>query len=52
MGYERKILYDAFACCDMTEKLSNKIGLNAHICGICINVCLWTQKYISRELTS
>jgi len=52
VGYERNIMYDAFKCCNMTKKLSNKIGHNAHICGICINICPWTQKYISHELTS
>jgi len=52
LGLEREMMYDAFACCDMTRRLSNKIGLNAHICGICINVCPWTQKYISRELNN
>ena len=51
LGLEREAIYDAFACCDMTRRLSNKIGFNTHICGICINVCPWTQKYISRELT-
>ena len=54
MGLERGAIYDAFACCDTAQKLSKRFSLlpNLVICGICINVCPWTQKYISRELTS
>ncbi|MHC4457646.1 MAG: 4Fe-4S double cluster binding domain-containing protein [Planctomycetota bacterium] len=51
-GLERKSIYDAFACCDTARKLSKKISLPSTICGVCINVCPWTQKYISHELTS
>jgi epoxyqueuosine reductase QueG/predicted GNAT family acetyltransferase len=49
-GAERQTIYDAFACCDTAKRLSKKIGIRSTICGICINVCPWTQKYISREL--
>ena len=45
-GFERARIYDAFACCAMAQKLSHGIGLQATICGICINVCPWTRKYI------
>ncbi|MHC4646669.1 MAG: 4Fe-4S double cluster binding domain-containing protein [Planctomycetota bacterium] len=50
-GIEREAIYDAFACYDTARKLSKKISLPSTlvICGICINVCPWTQKYISRE---
>jgi epoxyqueuosine reductase QueG len=51
-GAERRTIYDAFACCDAARRLSDTIGIASTICGICINVCPWTQKYISRELTS
>jgi GNAT superfamily N-acetyltransferase len=27
-------------------------GIHSTICGICINVCPWTQKYVSRSLQS
>ncbi|MHC4185905.1 MAG: 4Fe-4S double cluster binding domain-containing protein [Planctomycetota bacterium] len=52
LGSERDSIYDAFACCDTARKLSKRISLPSTlvICGICINVCPWTQKYISREL--
>ena len=48
-GLERKVIYDAFQCCDNTQNVSAKIGVVGYICGICINVCPWTQKYISRQ---
>lgn len=48
-GASRDSIYDAFACCDTAKKLSNKIGIQSTICGICINACPWTQKYISQE---
>lgn len=52
LGLEREAIYDAFACYDTARKLSKKVGISSTICGVCINVCPWTQKYISRELTS
>jgi epoxyqueuosine reductase len=48
-GVKREIIYDAFACCDNAKELSEKIGVPSTICGICINVCPWTQQYISRQ---
>ena len=47
LGDPRKTIYDAFACRDMAAKLSNNQGIASTICGICINACPWTQKYIS-----
>ena len=46
----RESIYNAYACRDMASKLSGKQGIVSTICGICINACPWTQKYISREL--
>jgi epoxyqueuosine reductase QueG len=53
----RDSIYDAFACCETAIKLSKKVGIQSTIgrvaiCGICINVCPWTQKYISPEQKS
>ncbi len=48
-GCSRDSIYDAFACRDTATKLAKKIGIRLTICGICINVCPWTQKYISLE---
>lgn len=50
-GLERETMLDAFKCCDNAKKMSRDINLSATICGICINACPWTQKYISRETT-
>jgi epoxyqueuosine reductase len=52
LGCSRDSIFDAFACCETATKLSKKIGIQSTICGICINVCPWTQKYISREQKS
>ena len=49
LGASRESIYDAFSCRDTAGKLSKHQGINSTICGICINVCPWTQKYISRE---
>jgi epoxyqueuosine reductase len=51
-GASRESIYDAFACRNTAHRLSKAQGIDSAICGICINVCPWTQKYISRELTS
>ncbi|MHC4394379.1 MAG: 4Fe-4S double cluster binding domain-containing protein [Planctomycetota bacterium] len=50
-GLKREVIYDAFKCCDNTQNVSAKIGVVGYICGICINACPWTQKYISRQNT-
>jgi epoxyqueuosine reductase QueG len=50
VGNPRNVIYDAFACRDMARSLSSEQGIVSTICGICINVCPWTQKHISREL--
>jgi len=49
-GLEREMMLDAFKCCDNAKKMSKDIDISATICGICINACPWTQKYISREI--
>jgi epoxyqueuosine reductase QueG len=48
-GVERESIYNAFACRKTAGKLAKQQGIPATICGICINVCPWTQKYISHE---
>ena len=52
IGLKRESIYDASACYDTAIKLSKEIGARAILCGICINVCPWTQKYILRVLTN
>jgi epoxyqueuosine reductase QueG len=48
-GSERQSIYDAHACCAMAMSLAGQKDIRVTICGICINACPWTQKYISRE---
>jgi len=49
-GVPRHSIYDAFKCCKTAKNLSKQQGIDSTICGICINACPWTQKYVSREL--
>ena len=49
LGAPRESMFDAFVCCDTAKKLAGRHGIEARICGICINACPWTQKYLSRE---
>ncbi len=46
----RESIYDAFTCRKMAKSLAGQKGIDSAICGICINVCPWTQKYISKSL--
>jgi len=48
VGAPRESIYDAFTCRDTAKNLSKHQGIDSTICGICINACPWTQKYISR----
>lgn len=57
LGSSRDSIYNAFACCETAINLSTQAGIHSPIgrvviCGICINVCPWTQKYISQEQKS
>jgi epoxyqueuosine reductase len=47
---ERESIYNAHACCAMARRLAGAKDIPVTICGICINACPWTQKYMSREL--
>jgi epoxyqueuosine reductase len=46
----RESIYDAFACRKTARELAEMQGIHSTICGICINICPWTQKYISKSL--
>ncbi|MBN2591105.1 MAG: epoxyqueuosine reductase [Sedimentisphaerales bacterium] len=50
-GAARESIYNAFTCRETAKELSKRQGITATICGICINACPWTQKYISNKLT-
>lgn len=47
---DRSDFYDAFACHEHIIQLQKEKALGAKICGICMAVCPWTQKYVKREL--
>ncbi len=48
-GLSREHLYSAAACFTMAREFAGRTGIKATICGICINVCPWTQRYLARE---
>jgi len=47
-GMEREELFDAGACYRQTKKWMKERNLNKYICGICIAVCPWTEKYLNK----
>jgi epoxyqueuosine reductase len=47
-GAERDSICDAQACKNNAKRLSAEQGIPAIICGICIHVCPWTQRYLQR----
>ncbi len=48
-GQAREFLFDAFACRRAARALSTRIGYGGTICGRCIAVCPWTERYLRRE---
>ena len=48
-GMEREKIVDVFKCYDAIKVMVAKVEVPRPICGICTNVCPWTQKYLSRE---
>jgi epoxyqueuosine reductase len=49
-GLSREHICSAPACFKMAREFAGRTGIQATICGICINVCPWTQRYLAREL--
>lgn len=47
-GIARDRIYDATACLRTARVFAARNGIKATICGICINACPWTQRYLSR----
>ncbi len=45
----RQNYYNAFACQTFATESCQKLGFKNSICGICINVCPYTQKYLNRR---
>jgi ribosomal protein S18 acetylase RimI-like enzyme len=49
-GLAREQIYRAAACLRTARDFAARTGIEATICGICINVCPWTQQYLARML--
>jgi epoxyqueuosine reductase len=48
LGLYRDEFFDAFACCRKATEFCEKEGIDSTICGICIEACPWTRKYVRR----
>lgn len=48
-GAAREQIYNPAACFQTAKALSGAQGIKGTICGVCINVCPWTQRYLARE---
>lgn len=49
LGIYRDEFFDARACCRKATEFCEAAGIDSTICGICIEACPWTRKYISRS---
>lgn len=49
-GMERERIVDAMSCLITAKAITQRLGLKAIICGMCINACPWTQRYLARAL--
>lgn len=51
MGKYRDLFFNPFACRTAARAMADQqIGINLTLCGICIAVCPWTQKYIKAHV--
>lgn len=48
LGTGRDEFFDAHACCRKATEFCEAAGIDSTICGICIEACPWTRKYIKR----
>lgn len=46
----REDLLDIHKCYSQAKKLSERIGVEPIICGVCIAACPWTKKYVKKSL--
>jgi epoxyqueuosine reductase QueG/predicted GNAT family acetyltransferase len=51
LGTPRQAIYNAPTCRATARKLSDQQGIEATICGACINACPYTQRYLARTLS-
>lgn len=50
LDFSRADFFDAFTCQKTARLAAERIGVSETICGICIAVCPWTQKYIRKSI--
>jgi epoxyqueuosine reductase QueG len=48
LGLYRDEFFDAHACCRKATEFCEHVGIDSTICGICIEACPWTRKYLKR----
>jgi epoxyqueuosine reductase QueG len=48
LGLYRDEFFDAHACCRKATEFCEAEGIDSTICGICIEACPWTRKYLNR----
>jgi epoxyqueuosine reductase len=48
LGLYRDEFFDAYACCRKATEFCEAEGIDSTICGICIEACPWTKKYLGR----
>ena len=48
LGTGRDEFFDAHACCRKATEFCEAAGIDSTICGICIEACPWTRKYLKR----
>jgi epoxyqueuosine reductase len=48
LGLHRDVFFDAFACSRKATEFCEKEVIDSTICGICIEACPWTRKYLKR----
>lgn len=48
LGLYRDEFFDARACCRKATEFCEAAGIDSTICGICIEACPWTRKYLNR----
>ncbi|HEX7538786.1 MAG TPA: 4Fe-4S binding protein [Syntrophales bacterium] len=48
LGLDRDDFFDAYACCRKAKDFCEKEGIDSTICGICIEACPWTEKYLKQ----
>lgn len=49
LGAERDLFYDAMACFRLCRTRCKAVGIPTVICGICIEACPWTRRYLRRD---